>query len=289
VEDGSLFVIDRSGDAVKREKRMKIDEILEPWSKVPSVSGKVRGNKKSGDVDKITSKVKHLQQGGELGRKRKRIVGITDVWANDVPLQEGWVEKKKAVSRPHTLQAPPKPNGSMAAPAYSADELNYLHSGESYNPSREAHEALVKMVVHKELSKTSAKAHELEKLGREIKAVDFLRDPDDMLGESESEESEASVENVRVKKAPARKTTVQRNKEKKRTQERIEEKRKLEEKNKLKQLETFAKLSSVEQPTRKRHKVRRVGPHKMETLIPDVQLPEDITDNLRNLVVCLIP
>jgi nucleolar protein 53 len=287
LKDSSLYYTDTTPKFTL--PKVKMDEILKPDSKVPSVphprrkksfkileNGKKISKNFSLKVAKLVKASKHISSIREL--KIDRNLAVWDVVTEKkrkLQASRGgeYLKEEEAVKKP-------------ILPRIDKVEMEISPPGASYNPDKKDHEELIQEAYQEELEKIEKKEKLLEKL-------EYPKELDDLSNDMTKEiQQESSSEDVDVEASKLvsrkRKTRAERNKARK-----LEEKRKdLKRENQQKKIEKdINKIQEIEnqllilaKPKMKNKKdVSRVtlGPLKFRKDGMTVQLSDEISDNLR--------
>lgn len=179
------------------------------------------------------------------------------------------------------------------------------HAGASYNPTEEDHAKLVKEATDIEVAKQEAKKR-LDEIVSYIKELDNLKhevDNNNADNEEDDEDEDEDNENEPIVKKPAnRKTTAQRNKEKRKKQElavwrkRQTEKKLKQQIDKVEELEkelaakqqeinTMTAIRQERKEQKEKEGSKRLSKHSMGEMDLEVQLEDELAESLRQLKV----
>ncbi|ORX58041.1 P60-like protein [Hesseltinella vesiculosa] len=311
--DEAHFILDDTGDAqvakeVRKQRTLKVDEILAERSAVPAVkSGRFVHDKptqKSGELSKTqTRQVNKLfnrkAKGQPLKPKKKSHIKSTyDLW--DAPSEatqptSDFIEKPTKVKAPATMSMIPKVTQHVSA-------VVVPQAGASYNPTEADHHALVQHAADIEFKKIKEAMKVDSKLARI--SASTLPDEHDLKDENEVEDEEEDAEEEsdteQDGKTGKRKTTAQRNREKRRrtmladhadkqTHRRIGQQithvastiEALDEKDKIIEESTLARQAHKE--LREKQGLKTVGSGRVMQPNVEVQLEEELSESLRQL------
>lgn len=198
-----------------------------------------------------------------------------------------------------------KPAAAQHQPAVSVP-----HPGASYNPSLEEYQKLVQQAAEIEQKKADLQKQIDEYLSYREELDDLKGELDDVESEEEEvdPEDKEALEKLRAakkKKEGIRKTRAQRNKQKRLKSERVERIKRDQLRKLRRQIDEWTEIEKgikermgilkEQNESRQKHKEeaekegkKRLGKHKVQEMPVDVQLPEDLSDTLRQLKVCII-
>ncbi len=232
-----LFAIDTTGSADirneyrKRNKPLKVDEILARRSAVPAVSSKKRLSDFSEEKRRVKARVSNkdydrlraIAYGGDAVQKDVVETGTAadhDPWAVQDAKEDArfsFLEKAKAKREPTTLKQAPV---SLAKDGRAIPAVRKPAAGKSYNPNFDDWHALVTRegdkAVEAERKRLRDAREEAERLERAMAASESNDEAHESAWESEWEGfSEDDDSNLKTKR-PERKTPAQRNRIKRR-------------------------------------------------------------------------
>jgi nucleolar protein 53 len=231
-----LFAVDISGSADiqkevnKRHKPLKVDEILNKRSAVPSVSSRKRladfseekKRKKARVTNKDFDRLRSIAYGGDQVQKNVVETGRVadhDPWAVQEVKKDpqfSFLESKKATREPVTLKHAPV---SLLKSGKTIPAVRKPEAGKSYNPNFNDWQDIViregDKAIETEKKRLQEAQEEAERLERALVQSDSESDGHESAWESEWE-GFSDDENKLSKKRPERKTQVQRNKIKRR-------------------------------------------------------------------------
>ncbi|KAF8475626.1 ribosome biogenesis protein Nop53/GLTSCR2 [Kalaharituber pfeilii] len=265
-----LFTLDTVGDKgiVKREfkkqKVLKVDEILNARSAIPAISVRKRNSDSaiSDGVIPEKKKLKNWVSHKEVQKMKDIAYGATtiavaktnskelsDPWAEPEPEKEdpkfSFLEKTPEIKPPPTLKMAPV---SLYACGKQPKAVSIPDAGISYNPEFEKWDELLRKegekAVESEKKRLKEEQEERERLERLAKEeeeerarelAETERGEEGIEGETEHGDSKEKV----LRKRPVRKTRAQRNKEKRRKEEVRQSLMLAQQKKQRQQLETL--------------------------------------------------
>ncbi|KXS10097.1 P60-like protein [Gonapodya prolifera JEL478] len=279
--DSALFSVDKSGDTAtvvslaKAKKRLRIDEILTPDSKIPGVSSRARARgelnseqralaKKKREASKtwaelVERKRRKLENGKALVQRRPgKGASVEPIWT--VLDTVATAPTPEAASPPALEFIPPavvpKRPSTLYIPPIQQVALSTLpHPGASYNPTFEDHQEALREAVTVEEEKARKRREAEERAGGPNRAGNVERrnampGEEEVDGSDEDEEEEEEKEGSEVddgdadvkKKEPKRKTRQERNREARRKEIEREEAARKEAKKLEKQLKNLPNI-----------------------------------------------
>lgn len=204
----------------------------------------------------------------------------------------------KSIQTPSTITKLPKAVKHQPA-------VSIPHAGASYNPTEEDHAKLLKEAAEIEIAKHEAKK-KLDEILSYRKELDNLSGELDNKDDDEENEEDSNDDNNEnepvIKKTPNRKTTAQRNKEKRRKQElAVWRKRQMEKKlkqqidkveelekellEKQQQIENMTAVRQERKEQKEKEGSKRLSKHNMGQMDLEVQLEDELAESLRQLKV----
>lgn len=246
-----LFSLDVVGDPgitrreLKKQKILKVDEILNARSVIPAVSSKKRHpgdmvtdgvvpeKRKRGNwvSHKELQKLKKIAYGGSEVAVAKKDVELHDPWEIREPekpdLKSQFLEKAPELKRPVTLKMAPI---SLTMTGKQLPAVKVPSGGVSYNPHFEEWDELLRKEGEKEVEAAKKlmreEQEEVERLERiaHLDAEEAAKESAETENDNHEEEdggSEDGNKETFMRKRAVRKTRVQRNKEKRRKEEKL--------------------------------------------------------------------
>ncbi|KAF2658824.1 P60-like protein [Lophiostoma macrostomum CBS 122681] len=278
-----LFAVDTTGskdvqkEYLKRNKPLKVDEILAQRSAVPAVSSRKRlsdfeapQRKKAKVSGKDYDKLRAIAYGGDQIEKDIVQIGDTadhDPWAEAEGEQDPrftFLEKKKEKKEPVTLKHAPV---SLAKDGKAIPAVRKPESGKSYNPLLSDWADLIEREGEKEVEAEKKRLQEAkeeaERMDRAIAAAQESEadsDQNESAWESEWEGFSDAEDGSLKQKRPERKTPAQRNKIKRRKEAERKAKHEAKMKEKEKQTQRIKELAkSVAEKEKAREAARQVA------------------------------
>ncbi|CDK25764.1 unnamed protein product [Kuraishia capsulata CBS 1993] len=307
-----LFMVDTEGDENQLKKQrvtksLKSSEILAKRSKAPGLE--VERNKKSNKIQGVSKKEVHrlMKLAGKVdgeSQLKTRVAkdGIIkakayDVWNEPEIVAPKLRLPKEAVTSVTGWTAPKvTPATLKTAPITIIETEVKPDAGKSYNPSLESWKSLINKEYYKEKTKEEkriALEEHRAKIELLIKTLDDNELDDDgedtsIPEEAQEEEEEDFSLSINKPVVNKKKTTAQRNKQKRheermRLQDELKSlKRQLHEMNKIKQITKAVKKTEAPSET-KAKKQRKLFKHEnMESML-EVKLSDELSDSLRKL------